>query len=223
MKKTFHRIYHNAENFTGTEEDIFSEKCSFSCKFHDYGQNIPRLQWETFQKSAIFKSQKLSKVKSQAWKTIIHCFLLKKLRYKLVANLFTHSIWDNFVSYCLDAIIYQGAKTVPPEFDDISYESSGLGSPSDSVLYQVARGRMMNYFPEEGLIVGFDNLYGGCGLQVILREEHNTISPPDCRKVVKSRKADLQYIIPRTVMLSNGQNWQLICGGNPLPWFEKFS
>ena len=44
MKKTFHRIYHNAENFTGTEEDIFSEKCSFSCKFHDYGQNIPRLQ-----------------------------------------------------------------------------------------------------------------------------------------------------------------------------------
>jgi len=44
MKKTFHRIYHNARNFTGTEEDIFSENSHFSCKFVRFGQNIPRLQ-----------------------------------------------------------------------------------------------------------------------------------------------------------------------------------
>jgi len=36
MKKTLHRIYHNARNITGTEEDIFSEKCVILCKFVDY-------------------------------------------------------------------------------------------------------------------------------------------------------------------------------------------
>ena len=46
MKKTFtfHRIYHNARNITGTEEELFLEKCIFLCKIVDFDQNFPRLQ-----------------------------------------------------------------------------------------------------------------------------------------------------------------------------------